>query len=224
MAVAMRTNAEVKQNIEHELASDSRVESVQIHVHVSEGEVTLKGFVPMYSQIIAAEEISRRVPGVFAVRNELAVKWPEDTPVPPDEEIETHIRSSLLWAPEIDDGQITVAVADGIVELRGTVDAFWKKIRAESIALSVAGVVDIMNELAIVPTRKMDDQVLAETITESLERNNHVDASGVDVRVENGVATLSGSVTSLAGFNAIYDAVLYRPGIVDIVNNIAVRS
>ncbi len=85
-------------------------------------------------------------------------------------------------------GEWTVryVVEDGWATLRGTVDAFWKRLRAEERALTLSGVRGVTNEPGVMPSRAYEDRRIAESIVSALERNVHTDAEHIDVRVSNG--------------------------------------
>jgi hypothetical protein len=66
-----------------------------------------------------------------------------------DERIRDEVCSLLTIDEEVDASDIDVAAADSIVTFVGTVKNRNMKRRAEDIALSVPGVVDVQNELTI---------------------------------------------------------------------------
>jgi len=55
-----------------------------------------------------------------------------------------------------------------------------------------------------------------------VKRNSLVDAETVDVRVVNGVVTLSGSVPNLAARRAARDTAWRTPGVVDVRENLRI--
>jgi osmotically-inducible protein OsmY len=143
--------------------------------------------------------------------------------VPTDAEISSNIENILLWQPNIDSTDINVIVENGWVILRGSVDALWKKARAEELVLGLSGVLGITNELAIVPTKDYADQAIAEDIESAMERNYTIDQNSVDVKVENGRVTLTGSVDSLAAFRRAQRIVQNTLGVVTVDNKLAIR-
>lgn len=70
----MRRSEELQRDVVDELAFDPEVDSSEIAVTATEdGVVTLKGSVSAYMQLRAAERALKRVRGVKAVANDLAV-------------------------------------------------------------------------------------------------------------------------------------------------------
>jgi osmotically-inducible protein OsmY len=223
MSVATRTNEEVKKDVVDQLYWDGRVDASNVKVEVSEGEVVLTGTVPHYAAYNAANEDAWAVSGVRYVRNDMTIKYPVDVKVPTDAEIKANIENILLWQPNIDSTDIDVFVENGWVTLRGSVDAFWKKIRAEELILGLSGVLGITNELAIVPTKEFTDKTIAEDIEAAMERDFNIDVDLIDVEVENGRVTLTGSVPSLPAFRAAKRIVENTLGVLMVDNQLVIR-
>jgi osmotically-inducible protein OsmY len=71
-----------------------------------------------------------------------------------------------------------------------------------------------------VPTKKQSDAAIAEAIVAALNRNKWIDPNRIDVVVENGVVTLSGTVMNWAARRGANDIAAYTPGVVDIQDNL----
>lgn len=69
----MRSNAEIKKDIEAELRSSPDVNDTGIAIQVNGGEVTLSGSVDSYLSKYRAEIATRRIIGVTAVANDIRV-------------------------------------------------------------------------------------------------------------------------------------------------------
>ena len=63
----MKTDRHIQKDVMDELTFDPSVSAEDIGVSVSEGVVTLNGFVPSYAEKYAAEKATFRVEGVRAV-------------------------------------------------------------------------------------------------------------------------------------------------------------
>ena len=81
--------------------------------------------------------------------------------LPSDEVLKGNVESVLAWNSDIDAVDITTEVFSGHVTLKGTVDQLWKKLRAEELISNIVGVLDVTNELAIVPTEDIVDETIA---------------------------------------------------------------
>lgn len=142
---------------------------------------------------------------------------------PPDDEIRENVTDVIHWDSDLEDADIAVSVAEGWVTLRGTVDAYWKKKRAQETASTLTGVRGITNELAVVPSRTYEDKLIADSIIAALERNIQVDASTIHVHVNGGEVILSGSVPSLPMFRAAQATAEDTPGVVAVNNDLEIR-
>ncbi len=220
-----RTKDQIINDVKDQLVWDAQVDSTDITVSANAaGQVTLEGTVPSFSAKRAAEADAWSVWGVTAVDNQLAVSYPATGGVLTDTEIESSVANVLLWNPAIDSTDINVSAEAGVVTLEGTVDSFWKKVRAEELTSDVIGVLNVVNQLAVVPTEDFIDKDIATDVVDSLKRKVAVNPEDVNVRVSNGVVTISGSVPSFNAWSAAYDSARYTAGVVDVVDQLTITS
>jgi len=140
-----------------------------------------------------------------------------------DDKIREDAAKVIHWDSDLEDANVDVSVAQGWVTLRGAVDAYWKKQKAQQLVSILTGVRGLTNELAVVPSGTYEDQLLADSIVAALERNIHVDVGTIDVRVNGGEVTLSGSVSSLPAFRAAQATAEDTPGVVAVNNDLEIR-
>ncbi len=214
---------ELQAKVIEKLHWDDRVNAADVGVTVDHTKVTLRGTVPSYRAKSIAEKDTKEIPGISEVINHLQVEYPSTITVPIDEEIASNVANALSWDPDIDANKIDVSVIGGLLTLRGTVDAYWKKFQAQDIAYAITGVIDIINELAVVPTKIPEDEEIARTIENALERNTFVEAEDVNVVVENGRVTLTGFVPNWGAWRAAHKAASYTKGVVKVVDGLAIR-
>ncbi len=218
----LRTNGEIKKDIVDQLHWDSRVDAADVNVDVQNGEVTLFGTVATHFARRAAEQDAWAVAGVSEVENAVNVEY--TGPLPEREHLEDHVASVLEWDPEIDASNVTITVDVGVVTLEGTVDAYWKKLRVNDIVQDISGVTQVIDKLAVVPTEDVFDETVAQEVLEALRRNDNVDVDTVDVTVENGHVTLTGSVPTWVARNSAYESAVLTYGVVDVDVNLAISS
>src|SRR3984893_7538598 len=72
----MRTDSEIKKDVEDELRWDPDIDATDVAVAVHNGVVALTGFVRSYMQKTQAERDVKRVAGTLAVANDLEVRLP----------------------------------------------------------------------------------------------------------------------------------------------------
>lgn len=218
------TKEETKKRIVNQLFWDSRVDASEITVDFADGRVVLSGIVPSYIVRRAAESDAYIVEGVNRVENKIQVRYPTAAPQPSDSEIRANILNILSWDASIDAGDISVEVDNGVATLLGSVDTYWKKQRAEEQAIDIGGVTRVVNELTVVPTKRLMDQAIADDIVAALDRNALIDTEAVDVKVENGVVTLSGTVPNWNALQGAEEAATFTSGVVDIINNLIIAG
>lgn len=222
--MAIRDVVSIKQDIDNQLVWDDQVLSDNVSIKVSEdGTAILSGKVASLAAKRAAEADAWSVYGVTSVENSLEVEFPSALEVPTDDDIEKRVADSLLWNPVIDSANIEVSVEAGIVTLEGSVDAFWKKLRVETLASNVTGVLSVENKLAVVPTKDFVDQDIADDIVDSIDRKLAVNVENVDVKVSDGKVTLAGTVPSFTAWSAAYDSARYTAGVKDVEDRLTIE-
>ena len=186
------------------------------------GEVTLTGAVSNLTARNAATADAWEIAGVKRVLNLLTVRFPPAFAVPSDETIEDSVQVTLSCHPDVYSEAIDVSVTGGVVTLEGTVNAYWKRWKAENLVSDLSGVRDIENRLTVVPTESRLDQQVAEEIEAALVRNLHIDPDRVTVKVENGRVRLTGSVETYYGRARAYEAAANTAGVIEIDNDVVV--
>ncbi|MBN1696611.1 MAG: BON domain-containing protein [Spirochaetales bacterium] len=217
-----RTKEKIKKDIVDHLYWDSRVDSSDIKVVVDDNDVVLEGNVTSFSALTAVEEDAKEVAGLKHVRNYITVKFPDSITLPSDSEMETIITNMLRWNSDIDAGKIKVSVTGGKATLEGNVNSYWKKIKAARLAGSVFGVIDVDNKISIVPNEDAIDEMVANNIVQAFTRNSLIDPATIDVKVADGIVTLTGTVPHLSAYEKAESIVYFTQGVLFLHNNLAI--
>src|SRR6516225_3765612 len=117
----MKSDSELKRDVENELKWEPSVNEAHIGVSVKEGVVTLAGHVPSYAEKYGAEKAAKRVYGVKAVADELDVKLPGSAKRT-DEDVAQACVTALKTNFKVPDQKIKVVVNNGWVTLEGEVE------------------------------------------------------------------------------------------------------
>jgi osmotically-inducible protein OsmY len=209
--MVVRSDESIHQNVLRELHWDSRVDDTEVGVEVDQGVVTLTGTVESYAKKLAAQAAAHRVRGVLDVANDIRVKVP-GSPGRTDTEIAQAVRHTLVWDVLVPDTRITSTVADGWVTLAGSVDWLREREDAERAVRHLHGVHGVQNTLVVRPPTVQPERV-REVIEDALERGAAHEAKHIQVRVSDGVVTLTGHVRSYAEKRAVMGAVSHAPGV-----------
>lgn len=215
------TSQEIEEAVKLALLYDPRVLGADVIVIAHEGILTLRGEVENLRAWRAVESVARNTVGVELVENRLRVR-PEE-PLS-DPRIQEMVKNALTRNPNVDAEKILVTVANGIVKLSGSVESSYQRATADIVASGVSGVVDVENLLQVLTLERplLYDPYLDQAdpreltwyrfqpfttastdtnIERAIEReflwSPFVDGSIIDVEVENGVATLTGTVRSV---------------------------
>lgn len=218
----VRKDETIKKEVVDQLYWDNRVEADDISVVVESGEVTLKGTVPTHGARSSAVTDTWMIDGVSNVEDKIDVELATTADIPTDAEIRENIRNILSWNTDIDILDIDVSVEGGVVTLEGTVDEYWKKWKAVELASDINGVIDVLDEMTVVPTGSFIDKDIAETIRDAFERNLYIDADDITVEVEHGKVTLTGVVPTNFVRSKAEDIASYTAGVIEVHNNLVV--
>jgi osmotically-inducible protein OsmY len=140
-----------------------------------------------------------------------------------DEDIKRDIVAELFWDSRIDASNIRVEVVEGLVTLSGEVPTFASRSAAEFDVWQVVGVQSVDLRLTVHAAAALigyDD--LTAHLRNVLEWNSGLDASGIEITAEGGVATLSGSVQALWQKQLAEDLVSAVAGVTEVVNRLTV--
>jgi osmotically-inducible protein OsmY len=113
-----------------------------------------------------------------------------------DTSLERDVQAELLAEPALGARCIRLTASSGAVTLSGAVESYFEKALAEAVALRVAGVRSVANDLAVeppLPAQRSDAQI-AEAAAHALSWNVAVPAV-VKAVVKNGWVTLHGAVS-----------------------------
>jgi len=195
LARAELTDAAIENAVERQLMADQAIPAYRITPECANGVVSLKGTV---SNILAKDrtlEITETVKGVRSVINLITVSAFQDKS---DTRLQKNAIEALRMNPATNVFDITVAVADKKAALTGTVTSYREKQLAETVIKGVSGIESVENDILIsYPARQSDSQILAE-IEQGLLWDALVDHQLVEVKVKNGMVTLTGTIGSAA--------------------------
>lgn len=218
----MVSEEKIKKEITKEFSKDERVNAKYINIIVNNQEIILEGTVPDYTDKIAASNIAQSIRNVISVENRLNVKFPPMITPKEDQIIEGEVNELINLNHHIKEEDIQPIGTNGVVTLEGSVDQYWKKIRAEQIIENVSGIIDIINKIAVVPTDNIKDEAIANNIVSAITRNANVSVDNISVLVNNGKVKLNGTVKNWTAHEVALDAVQLTAGVKEIIDQLTI--
>jgi osmotically-inducible protein OsmY len=191
----MRSDSEIKRDVEEELRWDPEVDATNIAVAVKDGVVTLIGFVRSYGDQYDAEVAAKRVADVVGVANDIQVRLP-DADERPDPDIARPAVATIRIQLPLASAYIRVLVKDGQIRLEGEVERNHERARAEKAVRRLKGVKVVSNLIQLRP--KVAPSEVKRKIEEALQRNADIDAKSITVDAYDGTVALTGTVRSWA--------------------------
>src|SRR5207302_10226697 len=174
----MRSDSDIKRDVEDELRWDPSVDATDIAVAVKNGVVTLTGFARNYLDKFHAEAAAKRVAGVVGLANDIEVGLSR-ADQRPDPEIARDavaaIKSRLPFSSE----HIKVLVDKGWVTLEGQVEWNYQREEAERAVRRVNGVKGVINSIGLEPRARPTE--IKHKIEEAFRRSAEIDASRITV-------------------------------------------
>lgn len=215
----MKTDAELKRDLEAELAWDPEVKADAIGIAVQNGIVTVSGHLESYPEKWAVERALSRVAGVKALALELDVRLSPDHRRD-DTDIARAAESALRWHTVLPREAVQVTVDKGWITLRGQVDWAFQRRDAEEAVRNLVGVIGVSDEIALKqrPTPAGIEQRIREALTRQAQR----EAKHMDIRVDDGIVTLRGTVHSQHERAAAHGAAWAAPGVRGVVDELHV--
>lgn len=145
----------IKSIVEYRLHEAGMQENNKVQVMVDDHVVTLSGSVRSMYEKRRAEQIARGAPDVSGVENKLKVEGGRESQQDIANDVTRSIRSHAFF--DVFDW-VEGDVREGIVTLRGAVREPWRKKEYERLAESAQGVVEVKNQIEVLPTSTFDDQ------------------------------------------------------------------
>jgi hyperosmotically inducible protein len=215
----MKTDKQLRDEVEEELDFDPSINSAQIGVEVTDRVVTLSGHPSSYAEKIAAEKAAQRVSGVKAVVVDMRVRLPNEE-VHSDEETANAVRSMLHWMAGLDEDAVQVQVENGWVTLRGEVESPRRSYLAARTIGQMRSVTGVTNLIEVSGPRAESDVI--DNIGRALQRHAERAADHIHIKVRDGVVTLTGKVASYAERSLARGAAWSAPGVHAVVDDLEV--
>ncbi len=142
-----------------------------------------------------------------------------------DIQVQKDVIDQLKWEPFLHDSEIGVAVKNGIVNLSGQVDSYYKKLSAENATKKIAGVKAIAEDIQIgvSPASNKTDTEIAEAVLNALKWHSAVQEEKIKIKVENGNVRLDGEVEWEYQRTSARSAIENLTGVLSIINLISVK-
>lgn len=215
----MKTDTQLKQDVNAELSWEPSVSAAQIGVEVKDGVVTLAGHVGSYAEKWSAERAAQRVSGVKALAVEIDVKL-SGSSKRNDTDIARSAEDVLQWTTDLPKDSVKIMVEGGWITLTGDVDWDYQRRAAADAVRYLLGVVGVSNQIVI--KSKVSTSIVKSDIEAALKRRAASDAKQISVDVRGSDVTLTGTVHSWSERELAESTAWKSPGVHRVVDNIIV--
>lgn len=141
-----------------------------------------------------------------------------------DSDLKKQVLRELKWDSRIGWADIGVAVEEGVVKLTGEVRTYSNKLAAQEAAHRIAGVLDVANDIEVVPDEKLirTDEDIARAVRHVLEWDAIVPDERIRTTVSDGWVTLEGDVDLWRERLDAERVVLRLEGVVGVINKLTI--
>ena len=211
----------LRDTVLRELERDPDVLAKHISVTATDGAVTLRGHVTLIHEKHAAVRAAERVEAVRAVADDIEVRDPSLHERADDEIAEEIAHLGGAGGPIPD--SVVAQVRDARVILHGQVESESQREAAESSVRRLTGVRFVDNLIKVQAQGEPGDADVERRVRETIAQTADLDARSIRVRMDNGIAHLSGHVISAAALQVAVDAAESAPGVTAVESAIVVR-
>jgi len=216
----MKTDMEVKRDVEAELAWDKSINVAEVGVEVSNGVVTLSGHLPSFAQKRAAEKAAARVAGVRGIVVEMHVRVPGEDQRS-DQEIADTVRAIIEWTVGLNSDNVQAQVEKGWVTLSGECDWGYQSQAAQHSIAHLRGVTGVTDNIRVRGETSAED--IARGIRDAIQRHGEREARHIEIEIDDGTAVLTGKVASWAERRLVCGAAKATPGVREVVDLLIVE-
>jgi osmotically-inducible protein OsmY len=196
-AQAGRYDQQIQQDVEKLLPAKSKFQNIT--AKVEDGIVTLEGTVKLYMDKLDAEKRVRRISHVAGVRNHIEVEGNV-----PDDVLLNTLAEKLRYdriGYGIMFNSLKLKVENGVVTVSGDVLDYPARDSALAIIETTPGVKDVIDEINVLPTSNMDDELRLKVARAiyghpALQKYAIDPQAPIRIVVKNGHVVLAGAVDS----------------------------
>ena len=219
MKTDVKSDLDLRNDIEEELRWDSTIDARKIGVAVIDGVVHLTGEVPTYTDKWRAERAVDRVDGVRGIANDIEVVLISEHT---DADIAKRAANKLDWNLTVPRGAVSVKVDNGWVTLKGEVPFDYQRRAAERVVRDIPGVKGVSNLISLKPS--VASTSIRADIENAFKRQAALDAHNINIDVTGSTVTLRGSVRSWAERRDAERIAWSAPGVTLVKNEIRVAG
>ncbi|MEO8307363.1 MAG: BON domain-containing protein [Pseudomonadota bacterium] len=215
----MNTDIAIKKNVDAELHWTPQLDEKDIASTVTNGVVTLSGYVHSFYEKYQAEVAAKRLAGVAAVANDIVIRFATDEGIT-DPELARNVATAIKFQLPVSWENVKAIVNHGHIFLDGQVEWHFQREGIESAIRHLQGVLSVNNQISLIP--RVTPTEIRLRIEDAFRRSAEVDANHISVHTNGGQVVLRGKVSSWAEREEAQRTAWSAPGVTLVTNEIVV--
>lgn len=201
-------------DIKEALDLNMQESAIDINISSKNGYVVLSGISDTLAEKRAAEEIASTIKGVVGITNNISLSTDGTFS---DKETEAEVMSKLKGSG------ISASVHKGLAVLKGEAETLRDKEKAVHMAQKALGVKDIVSNIKISSSGRVDDASISNKLAREYV-NNGLSVPDISSDVKKGIVRISGYVDTRHDMELAVDIAREIEGVTKVVNFLKLRK
>jgi osmotically-inducible protein OsmY len=215
-----KPNNILESDVRDELDWDPRFDNSRVIVKANDGVVSLSGAVDSYYDSVMARDDAWGIAGVVSVDNQLMVGLVGKDIA--DADLVSACFDALNRDRLVPEGAVSVTAVEGWVTLTGEVRRNFQRQAANFAVSRVQGVLGVTNDIAL--TKDAIPADVVDRINNAFRRDAIIDDSRITVTTSGNTVYLDGFVDSWYVMDDAVDTAWGAPGVLDVINRLAIAA
>ncbi len=221
-----RYDAQIQTDVTKKLQGHDNLKNVQ--ASVEDGIVDLTGTVKLYQDKLQADRLAHHVEHAQGVRNDITVQPANISDAQLQQELADKLRYDRVGMG-IQFNNFALNVNHGVVTIAGQARTPWDHDSALSILASTPGVTDVIDDVKVLPTSPMDDQLRLQVeraiySDPAMQKYAMDPQAPIRIIVDNGHVTLYGVVDSQMDKTIAETRAKSVPGAFSVTDNLMIAG
>jgi osmotically-inducible protein OsmY len=191
----------IRNNIVSRLEQNKNLGRHEFEIDVRGAVVSFDGFVSSETDKRLVERVALETRGVAKVVNRLVVDGPGHEDL---SGLAKQIRDAIKARSHIRGYKVDINQVNGEIVLEGYVSSVGDRLEIGSLAIRLAGAINVLNKLTVNGPNRIEDAVIRQNIEAALQAEQVTGVDAVTFEVKDGIVNFSGQVVNHRDIDRVY--------------------